>query len=75
MTDDRTTPADLRDAVEDFNRRFPVGAEVTLRKDFAPDPVRTRTRSEAFVLSGHSPVVFLEGVVGCYLVSRVSEVS
>ncbi|MBP3955461.1 hypothetical protein J8F10_09220 [Gemmata sp. G18] len=60
-------------AVEAFNRQFPVGSEVMLKKDFEPIPVRTKTRSEAFVLSGHSAVVFLEGISGCYLLTHVSE--
>ncbi len=73
MTKKRATPAQLKKAVEKFNRRFPVGSEVMLKKDFEPELVRTRTRSEAFILSGHSPVVFLEGVSGCYLITHVSE--
>src|SRR3954447_13362305 len=60
-------------AVEEFNQRFPVGSEVMLKKDFELEPIRTKTRSEAFVLSGHSAVVFLEGVSGCYLITHVSE--
>jgi hypothetical protein len=31
----------------------------------------TRTRSEAQVLGGHSAVVWLEGISGCYLLDRV----
>lgn len=61
------------EAVSEFNRRFPVGSEVMLKKDFEDVPVRTRTRSEAFVMCGHSAVVFLEGVSGCYLTTHVSE--
>ena len=33
--------------------------------------LRTRTRSEAQVLSGHSAVIWLDGVRGCYLLDRV----
>ena len=63
-----------KEAVDEFNLRFPVGSEVMLKKDGVPEPVRTKTRSEAFVMCGHSAVVFLEGVSGCYLISHVSEV-
>ena len=58
----------------DFNLRFPVGSEVMLKKDGVPDPVLTRTESEAFVTCNHSTVVFLEGISGCYLITHVSEV-
>jgi hypothetical protein len=70
---DESSPEKLQEAVDAFNRRFPVGSEVLLKKDFAPAPVHTRTRSAAFVLSGHSPVVFLEGISGSYHISCVSE--
>lgn len=61
-------------AAEAFNRRFPVGSDVMLKKDFEDISVRTKTHSEAFVMCGHSAVVFLEGVSGCYLITHVSEV-
>lgn len=58
-------------AVDKFNKEFPVGTLVDLRKD-SGEIVRTRTRSPAQVLSGHSAVVWLERVVGCYLLDRVT---
>ena len=69
----RATPAKLRKSVDAFNRRFPVGSEVMLKKDGVPEPIRTRTRSDAYLMCGHSAVVFLEGVSGCYLMTHVSE--
>jgi hypothetical protein len=71
----RETPAKLARSVDAFNPRFPVGSEVMLKQDGVPQPVRTRIRSEAFVMCGHSAVVFLEGVSGCYLISHVGEAS
>jgi hypothetical protein len=75
MTRNRKSPAQLLNAVDGFNSRFPVGSKVMLKKDGVPEPVRTTTRSEAFVMCSHSAVVFLEGVSGCYLISHVSEAS
>lgn len=54
-----------------FNAAYPVGTRVMLQKDFSPAPIETRTRSEAQVLSGHTAVIWLEGVSGCYMLDRV----
>lgn len=37
--------------------------------------VETTTRSEAFVLSGHTAVVFIEGVSGCVALDALEVVS
>lgn len=60
-----------RSAADDWNGRHPIGTPVTLRKDNG-ETVKTITRSAASVLSGHSAVIFVEGVSGCYLLDRVS---
>lgn len=65
---------ELQAECDRFNESYPVGTEVLLKKDFVDEPVRTRTWSEASVLSGHSAVVWLEGVSGCYLLDRVTPV-
>ena len=57
-------------AVDNWNAKHAVGTEVTLTKDNG-DVIRTKTRSEAEVLSGHTAVIWLEGVTGCYLLDRV----
>lgn len=64
------SPAALKRQCEDFNRRFPVGHRVTVRKDDGTG-MDTRTRSAAEVLSGHSAVIWLDGIAGCYLLDRV----
>lgn len=56
----------LNKIVVDFNRKFPVGSEVFLRKDSGE--VRTRVQRPAIILSGHSAVAFFEGVSGCYAI-------
>ncbi len=57
-------------AVADWNAKYPPGTECTVEMDNGE--IRfTRTRSEAQMLSGHTATVFLEGISGCYLLSRV----
>ncbi len=54
-----------------WNERYPVGQAVTVRRD-GGDIMTTKMRSEAQLLSGHSAVIWLEGISGCYLLSRVT---
>jgi hypothetical protein len=56
-----------------FNQLYPVGTAVDLLKDNG-DTLRTTTRSLAEVLEGHSAVIWLRGVTGCYLLERVTPV-
>ena len=69
----RPSPKQLKEQCDAFNARYPVGQRVTLRGD-AGGGVSTVTRSPAQVLSGHSAVIWLEGVSGCYLLDRVTPV-
>jgi hypothetical protein len=70
----RPTPKGLQVAVDGFNRRYPIGTDVLLRKDDG-SLLETKTRSRAEVLSGHSAVIWVEGVSGCYLLSRVTPIA
>lgn len=63
----------LQKQCDDFNSRYPIGQSVSVRKD-GGDGVLTTTRSEAQVLSGHSAVIWLVGISGCYLLNRVTPV-
>ncbi|GAF84150.1 unnamed protein product [marine sediment metagenome] len=56
--------------VEAFNKRNPVGTKVIVVKDLG-EQVETKVRYPAEVLSGHTPVVWLDGISGCYLLNRV----
>lgn len=56
-----------------WNERYPVGQAVVVRLDSGEDRATT-TRSKAQLLSGHSAVIWLEGISGCYLLSRVTPV-
>lgn len=56
--------------VQAWNDKYPVGQQVEVRKDLG-EIEQTRTRSEAWVLSGHTAVIMLEGISGAYLLNRV----
>ncbi len=56
--------------VDAFNKKNPVGTSVTVVKDRG-EKVETRVKYPAEVLSGHTPVVWLEGISGCYCLDRV----
>ncbi|HQS59949.1 MAG: hypothetical protein B7Y56_03335 [Gallionellales bacterium 35-53-114] len=64
----------LQKQCDAFNRKFPMGTVVMLKKDGIDNPIKTKVRHAAYVLSGHSAVAFFEGVSGCYLIDCVSEV-
>lgn len=61
---------ELKEFVRGWNKKHPVGAEVVLKKD-SGEVIETRTTSAAWLLSGNSPVINLDGITGCYLLDRV----
>lgn len=63
-------PKALQKQVDAFNAKYQVGQTVTVRMDNG-EGRSTTTRSKAQVLSGHSAVIWLEGISGCYLLDRV----
>ena len=60
----------MQSEVNAFNDHHPIGTEVIVIKDLG-EKIKTKVRFPAEVLSGHTPVVWLEGISGCYLLSRV----
>jgi hypothetical protein len=64
-------PKDAQRQVDQWNARYPVGQSVSVRRDNGEDMV-TKTIAPAELLSGHSAVIWLEGVSGCYLLGRVT---
>jgi hypothetical protein len=62
---------DPAQAVAMWNAEVPIGRHVTYRKDDG-SIVETRTRSRAQVLGNHTPVVWLEEIVGCIALDRVA---
>jgi hypothetical protein len=55
-----------------FNAANPIGSAVYVKLDGKDEPFLTKTRSDAQILSGHSSVIWLENVSGCYLLDRVT---
>lgn len=55
--------------VEAWNAANPRGTRVSVKKDDGK-LYETRTRSEAWLLGGHTAVVLVEGISGAYLLSR-----
>ncbi len=70
----RPSMAEMSRQVELFNHGVNIGDFVTYRTD-AGALMSTRTRSAAYILSGHTPVVFVEGLAGCVLLDRVTPAS
>jgi hypothetical protein len=66
----RPSPAKLGKQVAEFNKRVQVGDAVTVTKDLG-EQFHTRTRSEAWVMGGHSAMVLVDGITGGYLLERV----
>lgn len=56
-----------------WNEKYVIGTPVSVRRDDGT-AILTTTRSEAQVLGGHTAVIWLNGIAGCYLLSRVSPV-
>ncbi len=54
---------------QDWNEAHPVGTQVHVRQDDGVT-LLTKTRSAAQVLGGHTAVVWLDGVAGCYRLDR-----
>ena len=60
----------MKSKVEVFNQKHPVGSVVTVIKDIG-EKVVTKVRHPAEVLSGHTAVVWLDGISGAYVLNRV----
>lgn len=53
-----------------FNKLHPIGSKVVCIGDLGEE-VETTVKHSAEVLSGHTPVIWLEGFRGCYHLDRV----
>jgi len=60
----------MQSKVEAFNNRNPVGTPVTVVKDFG-EKLETKVKHPAYILSGHTAVLHVEGISGCYDLDRV----
>lgn len=59
--------------VRRWNVQHPIGTPVTVEMD-SGELRTTMTRDVASVLSGHTAVIFVVGISGCYLLSRVKAI-
>lgn len=71
---DIPSPKQLQAACDGFNMRFAVGTQVSVKMDNG-EVRETVTRSEAFVMGGHSAMIQLKGISGCYSLDRVTPVT
>lgn len=62
-----------QEQVDAWNGDNQTGVIVDVRRDNG-DVLRTRTRSSAQMLSGHSAVIWVKGIAGCYKLDRVTRV-
>ncbi len=58
-------------AVDAWNAKNPVGTPVRVMRDMG-DTLVTKTRSEAWMLGGHTAVIQVEGISGSYALDRVT---
>jgi hypothetical protein len=56
-----------------WNAKHPVGTAVTVRLDNG-EVQQTKTKSAAEMLSGHTAVIWLDGISGCYMLDRVTPI-
>lgn len=60
----------MESKIKIFNEKHPVGSVVAVVKDFG-ERIETKVRHPAQILSGHTAVVWLDGISGCYCLDRV----
>ncbi len=65
---------EMQREIEIFNRGVAEGSPVTYKRD-SGEILRTTTRSAAFILSGHTPVIFVFGISGCVALNRVTPIT
>ena len=69
----RKSAAQLQADCDKSNAAHQVGASVSVKLD-SGEVRETVTNSEAQVMGGHSAVIWLDGVSGCYDLERVTAV-
>ena len=67
----RKSAAQLQAACDKFNAAHQVGAAVSVKLD-GGEVRETVTNSEAQVMGGHTAVIWLDGIRGCYDLERVT---
>ncbi len=70
----RPNVAKLQAQCDAFNAACPFGTKVLVRIDSQDEPFETVTRSDAVVLAGTTPVVWVKGMRGCRELSRITQI-
>ncbi len=60
----------MQSKVDVFNKKNPVGASVWVVKDLG-EQMLTKVKHPAYIMGGHSAMVHVEGISGCYCLDRV----
>jgi hypothetical protein len=72
MLNHKTRTRRAQRQVDEWNEKYPVGTPVEFWTGAREGQGKqSRTRSQAEVLSGHTAVVWIEGVRGCVALSHV----
>lgn len=70
MQHKRPAPKQQQKAVDEWNSHWPIGTNVIVKMD--DGQIRnTQTRSEAWLMGGHTAVISVDGIAGGYMLSRV----
>jgi hypothetical protein len=69
----RKTEAQFQREADDWNSKYPVGTGVIVTMDDGSE-FATRTRGPAYVACCLTAVIFVDGIAGWYLLSRVRAV-
>jgi hypothetical protein len=63
----------LQKECDNFNKKYPVGTEVMLKKDFVDKLFKTKVKIKAHIMCNDA-VAFFDGVSGAYTISCVKGV-
>lgn len=67
----RKTLKQLQAECDKFNAANAIGADVFVKLDGIEEPFKTKTKSTAQIMGGHTAVIWLENVSGAYKLDRV----
>ena len=70
LTGRKVGPEAKQESVNAWNKVHAIGAPVIVRDDHGKER-KTKTRSEAWVMGGHTAMILLEGISGGYMLERV----
>lgn len=70
LTKMKNSSKKLIEAVEAFNKLYPIGTELIVVNDDGKEQVR-KLQSEAWIIGNHSAIAKFEGISGGYDIKRV----